>query len=565
MKKKYCLFIIILFSMFCISFFTPNAKADSMVINLVGYDDYVIYNGDLLQESNGGNGYRYVFFQNTSLDSDIVLKNILPENFQSRYGMSQFYYNFNGTYLSLGWNYPIIIQNIYYINATVMEVPIETYMIYINVLGNESAIEFDTIIYYDNSGSWDIIDSFIIDTFSFSDNNINANNITDLEIEIHYRISCNNKVYTRCRIRVNQNIELTTDMELFNNPSGYTLSNMYQDKVHLSNDYWIYPISIYGYRTVYYNNPYCKDKFYEVPPFLEIWAIPDLISEKSEYWYYLSYQLENWYTEHIVFEQYVLFQGEWILQKFDFEFQMIHGIQINAKFYYTSVSIKPTDLGDWTILFNWLRDGLCWIVNALLLALQFLLYVLTAGISIIFGWLFISIIIPFIWNVPIFWLLYAGIGLLFLLWIGFIILIDTILYLFTIISDWFITIGLPAIINVIITVLSWIFALLLYVLTLGQGNLFQLQYIIQQFLNQIAVFFGNSIFFIVKYLPELLTYIVFYFLLIGFGYLKLTYVKARGFVNRSEQLESSINAYMIPVKIGYNLLSKVKELIIGWI
>ena len=62
----------------------------------------------------------------------------------------------------------------------------------------------------------------------------------------------------------------------------------------------------------------------------------------------------------------------------------------------------------------------------------------------------------------------------------------------------------------------------------------------------------------------MLTYILFYFILIGFCYLKITYVNARGFVNRSSQLDASLSSYLMPIKLGYTLLQSIKDLLIMW-
>jgi hypothetical protein len=322
---------------------------------------------------------------------------------------------------------------------------------------------------------------------------------------------------------------------------------------------------IVGIRYFYYHSTDYVDNFFNFPKYkIDSYVLSETSIEELEYWNYISYKLDYSDNLHVEFSENITVLGNEIEQIFEYDFQTTEGTPYTCNYYYTSIVLENSALGDWSILWNWLRNGLVFILNTTFLLIQFFCYILVAGVNVLFGFLFIALIIPFVWNILVYWMLFGASGMIFYAYISIIVILLLIFEAIAPLLQFIITEGLPALIYGLIVVMSWIFALLFFLITLGKGNLFQIQSVIEMFLSEISLFFVNGIPFILKYIPELLSYSVFYILLIGFGYIKLVYVKSKGFVNRSKELECSLNTYIMPIELGYSILSKIKQLLIGW-
>jgi len=549
--------ILILFAGFFMNT-SKNVKGfDEIPNQLTSYNDYdmtYFLTSELPSEINN-----YRFKMLSTIFAGFV-GTIYPEApiTNSKYGLVQLNILTGLSYASCGFMVDLLSIDFDDVDYWVRDV------IEIKITDLKIAIKSYKTVHHDAESTYTNIE---LSDFVFASNNLNPAYFNTFEIDIDYRTD---DEYLQFRLNVYVNNSIVKEYGFIYHVvnSAHTIEKTYNFCINNIYSYSDYNYLI-GVRTLFLDSivslPDWNLYFGTYQDDMSInQEFPDIDLYEQEFWYYIAYQLIESNLEHIEFSETIEFQGTYTLQNFTYDFQMTVGLLYNAKFYYTSMVVNPSNMGDWSIVWNWLRDGIAWICNALLIALQFLLYLLVAGISILFGWLFIAIIIPFIWNVLIFWIIFGAVFLCFYVWIALLLLIDLIIDILLPLLQWIIVEALPVIISGLILIISWIFALLFYLISLGTADILQLQSTIQQFLNVIADFFISSMVFIVKYLPEMLTYILFYFILIGFCYLKITYTKARGFVNRSNQLDASLSAYMMPIQLGYSILQKIKDLIIMW-
>ena len=554
--------LLVLFAGFFINN-SKNVKASEIPLDFIPNEIGDINNIYITEMPTLENNYRFWIYKTDYNNNTGYVDYYIPNDY-TKYCISQFYYDFSGNYNDTSIEHKI---NNRLINVGKTTNPNLIFYQTIQMYANISEINFQYLTQLNNisegSGIQTLKDWSYFNRYIFSDNDIQLDSINTIEFNIAFKQSTDLDFEFQLILFINGVIKQTSEIVSYEAIDDFHTLYPYAVQFYRENNVYL---TIDGMRHLLFNVSNPITDFFKIPTFMNTipFPIPEPETVEGEFWYYISYQLTEANLEHIEFSETIEFQGTDTLQNFTYDFQMTEGLLYNAKFYYNSIVVKPSSMGDWSIVWNWLRDGIAWIINALLIALQFLLYLLVAGISILFGWLFIAIIIPFVWNVLLFWIIFGAIYLCFYVWIGLIILFDWIIDILVPILQWIVVDALPVIIEGLIYVMSWIFALLFYLISLGTGDLLQLQTVIQQFLNVIADFFISSMVFIVKYLPEILTYVLFYFILIGFCYLKITYTKARGFVNRSNQLEASLSAYIMPVQLGYNVLVNVKNLMVMW-
>jgi len=138
-------------------------------------------------------------------------------------------------------------------------------------------------------------------------------------------------------------------------------------------------------------------------------------------------------------------------------------------------------------------------------------------------------------------------------------------YLIEPLLEFIFTVIVPFVVDIFVNILSWIIAVFLYLISLGQANIFEIQQIVESILSNIANVILDGFYYIGMYLPELLLYSFVYIINVGLLFLKFEYVKAKGFVNRANQIQSSLDSYIIPIRWVYNVLIKLKNFIFGWI
>jgi len=291
-----------------------------------------------------------------------------------------------------------------------------------------------------------------------------------------------------------------------------------------------------------------------------------------------------------------------------------------SRFYVYVIDVEK-EWGDWGfellgfwISFNWLRDFFGLIINGLIIFLQFMLFCLILGLNWIIIWVFVGIIGGFFWNFLIKWLIIVVLilgwficyFLLFLwdiiVWIGVIIwgfivwligriidffnwlwndiivpflqwiwntLIDILIafwdWLWNVIIvplwEWFWNVFFPIAIEIFMMILIHIISVFFWIITLGQMDYQIILATITDFADIFVEFFTNSIMFFISNLPALLSYLSIYVLLIAFLFGKLYYCKSKGFVNRTEQLQLSLDSYVYPIEKFVDLLKKIYDLI----
>jgi len=264
-------------------------------------------------------------------------------------------------------------------------------------------------------------------------------------------------------------------------------------------------------------------------------------STNLPYWEYLTSNVTNG-------ENKVIFIGN-EQQNFTTNFQLLESTTFLAKFYYNPQVINPTSWGDWTWAWNWLRDGLCTVVNTVLLVGQFILYLFAAAFNLLVIVLIVGQVIPFFWNVVAFWV-YVG-----FCWVGFFI-IQLITWAGQI---------MPHVIMATALIFSFVISALVWVVTLGTIDFNTILATITQLNTTLASYIVDAIEQFFAFLPSLVSYVTYYFILLGFAWVKYIYVKARGFPQRAEQLRAIYESYLQPVYIVKNIAKEIKTLLAGWL
>lgn len=292
---------------------------------------------------------------------------------------------------------------------------------------------------------------------------------------------------------------------------------------------------------------YLNQIYYSIVSFIP----PSVVEEELPYWTYTSFGIETDFEEDMIFTN------------FDLTYNMIKQSQIPSKFYYNPSTIDPESWGSWTG-FKWLRNGLCAVINTLIVVLSFLMYILTVAFNYLIMWIG-TIIIIFIWNILIYYIFYAICfivdflwGMLVWLWDGLKTLVDAIYNALTIAVDYLIEVMLPAIADFIIIAFSYITAILLWILTLGRVPFAQLLEDATLLNGAIADGLFNLFTSIFEFLPYFFMYIVFYLDLLLMLYLKKFYCQAKSYTNRVAELELTLSAFMEPIRLSREIIDFVK-------
>jgi len=313
------------------------------------------------------------------------------------------------------------------------------------------------------------------------------------------------------------------------------------------------------------------------------------------FWVYYSYKLSEDNIQNISLSNEYEIWNETLNAteansfSYSFEFQYLKVEQEEKRYYYSLESIKPETLGNWRfnvfgttweLDFNIIRDTLAYLVNMTIFIFQAILYLLI----IAFNFLIIQTLlwlIVLIWNYPIYWVVYAILSIVFYTMFFFVWLWNEIVILWKqiiepivawiwnetvtilrFIYDWlFKEGGLQILVNLYLTLVSYILAAIFFVLTAGLINFTETQQALAVFLIQLnSVFFQIGSIFISNF-PLLIGYSGVYILLVGLVYLKYIYAKARGHTTRATKLQSMINVYKLPMV----LLIRLSQYILGFI
>jgi len=318
------------------------------------------------------------------------------------------------------------------------------------------------------------------------------------------------KVGTRCLIYANnelianftQNVASMDTNPLLTHLNNMFIKNLDSDNIN----------SLKGYRLCYYNQNNDVGFPFDFPKFYDDFAFVLQTIDESKYWTYLSVKLDTDYIETITFSQEITIGSSTETLSFSYEFNHVKPSYYTAKFCYNDVWIKKP--------FFWLIDWIRILINAFMTMLQFLFFILVAGINILFGSLFIALIIPFIWNILIYYIVYAFVYIIFYLYIGLVYIFGWLLYLLNPLFEFIFMVVIPFLVDIFVKIFSWVIAIFLYLITLGQSNLFEIQQIIQTFLENLANGLLESLYYVGRYLPEFLGFFIFYLLNMGLLFIK---------------------------------------------
>lgn len=312
----------------------------------------------------------------------------------------------------------------------------------------------------------------------------------------------------------------------------------------------------------------------------------------GSYWEYTAFTLEQ--SESVIVT----------IVNFTYEFQFVKGVSQTNRYYYSSNGVSGEDLGDWGSTWNWLRNGLASVLSALMFLLNLLMYILTVALNYLVLFVCCMYIIPFLNNTILYWVLYGlvyifiNLGKWIIDWVQWVIASitwlwenviypvitwiwdalqafleflwqDIILPIFTWIYEniiipiwnyiveayqWFISDGITILINWYITFVSWVLAIIIYIFSFGSVNILVIQSSIAStitninamFYEFIGIFFGNFVL--------ILSYFLTYMLEIGLVFLKKVYCQAKGYNNRAQKLQASIDVFKLPIIIPIRLV-----------
>lgn len=326
-----------------------------------------------------------------------------------------------------------------------------------------------------------------------------------------------------------------------------------------------------GCRNVYGNNDEFDD-FVKIPFFtddIDLNVFQEIIIDigieddypiipSGNYWTYTSYRIGL--HDIIYFDV-----GNWT----NLEFQQIIPESYIALYPYTEKLIERTSWGDWRIKFgelwvsfNIIRNGICWFINTFFLYFQFFMFLGIAGFVIlstfIGTWIltfFYNFVIYFIYVglIYILWILYYG---LFWLWRGLLWIWRNIIYPFL---EWCFNVLLPIIMDAIIKIMAFLITCFIWVITLGQIDFWETYTIVYDILWDIVNFVVEWITIFSNNIEALFLFILWYLLNATMIYFRYLYSRARGNINRAEQLYYTFQIYIAPMVFIFNLLKRLLE------
>lgn len=290
--------------------------------------------------------------------------------------------------------------------------------------------------------------------------------------------------------------------------------------------------------------------------FPSLYSIPyfnETTYETEDYWEYNSFSLYSQDSSLIE------------MDNFNVSYPLLERNETTSRYYYNKKTFIPNEWGNWG-LFNWLRDGLCLIVNSVLFFLQFVGFLFTISFSYFYGYVILYMIIG-IWNYVIYYIFYA------LCYIAD-IFVNIFMYIYNAVLDFFdsfiqfLPLSWESIKNVfeliaglLILSFSYVVSALLYVIFLGRIDYMDLFSMVYEFSFNISSLMIEILESLIEFLPYFIAYITFFFNMMLMLYLKILYCKARGYTNRVISLQESLDGYMNIVKIAKSIILFVRDLI----
>jgi len=460
---------------------------------------------------------------------------------------------------------------------------------------NRGNISFNMDL-YENYFTYDYIENNVIETdYSKLNQVVNFSNnieqIYECEIQYHIRYGLNTldidivNTYIMVIINYNYTFELFEQLRFGNNDGNYFRAEFSYDSMNFNRlnntgifgNYSMNCLS--GLRVLRADTSRNFNRYFTIPYFDEKISLTyslgaDISGSGSEprnpvgtYWTYETFRLADSGNIGITVENWSV------------DFRTVEAEKYDGKYFYKSKTIRRSSLGNWkfTILeqkvsFNFLRNGIADIINLILLFFQYLFFLVTASLSYIFMFLGINILV-LLWNVIVYWIFVA---LIWILWYFYsaiywlmLRLYDALIWIYevTLIPAyiWITEVAVPYLVEfIIIPAIAFTLTLIIWIITLGRLDFWELYEVVETQLYVLSDSFNVIMLELVDHIVEVVIFIGLYLLLIGMCYLKHIVVKVRGYVNRSNALEESLNAYLYPLIIFYKICLAIKQLIANW-
>jgi hypothetical protein len=277
------------------------------------------------------------------------------------------------------------------------------------------------------------------------------------------------------------------------------------------------------------------------------------LPEFENYWSYNSFSLESNSNSTIN------------MTNFEINYPLLSVTAEEKQYYYSTSFIQMNAWGNWGI-FDWLRRGLIYVFNTVIFLTQGLFYLLTIAFNyLIVG--FFSYIISLIWNYVIFYVFYAicyiiNIIYSFFIWAWDIVsaFFDSIISLLPITADGIINL-FKMIGGFLILAFSYISTALLWVISFGAIDFDELFLKVFSLTENLYLTINTALMTFIEFLPALLIYIIFYINLLLMLYLKIIYCKFRGYTNRANELQTSLEGYLEIFRFARSVIEFVRNLI----
>jgi len=127
------------------------------------------------------------------------------------------------------------------------------------------------------------------------------------------------------------------------------------------------------------------------------------------------------------------------------------------------------------------------------------------------------------------------------------------------ILEWLYTVLLPLILEAIIVIMAFMITCFIYVLTLGQVDFWETYDNVYDILWMLVDFIVEWINVFVVNFEYILLFILWYLICGGLIYFRYLYSRARGNINRAEQLYYTFQIYISPIVFIWNLIAKLLE------
>ena len=170
MRKSVKIMIGLMMIICVLGVFTTSGKSQELMLDFKPYSNYSISNAYLIAEPIESNNYRFEFYKEYYDSNDVYLSNDKPTT-NTKYGISQYYYNFDGNYDDDS-NFKIGLTII-----TLSNIGSTNYKQYTHIWSNDTHIDFGYYGYLDTGTGYTMIfgsytEPAFIDSFIFDDYNI---------------------------------------------------------------------------------------------------------------------------------------------------------------------------------------------------------------------------------------------------------------------------------------------------------------------------------------------------------------------------------------------------------